>query len=109
MKIMKWMNLTPHAINVVEEDGSPVATFPKSGIVARRKQFLNFVANIGGVDTYASTFGEVEGLPPQHAGTGLIVSGIVRAARPERGDLYQPGRLIRDEEGNPIGCVGLSQ
>lgn len=106
---MKWINLTPHDINVVTADGEPVATFPKSGEIARCEQTVNFVANIGGVDTYVSTFGEVYGLPEKVDGINLIVSGLVRAAVPNRADLYQPGQLIRNEKGQPIGCVGLSQ
>lgn len=106
---MKWSNCTPHDINVVKEDGTPVATFPPSGIIARCAQTTEFVANIGGVDTYKSIFGEVQDLPDQEKDTNLIVSGLVRAACPERTDLYQPGKLIRDDSGRPIGCIGLSQ
>lgn len=106
---MKWLNCTPHDINVVKEDGTPMATFPRSGIVTRCEQTVEFVANIGGVDTYKSTFGEVQDLPSQESGTNLIVSVLVLSACPDRDDLYYPGRLIRDESGRPIGCVGLSQ
>lgn len=106
---MKWMNCTPHDINIVREDGAPVTTIHRSGVVARVTTSVTYCGEIGGVDTYKSVLGEVENLPEYASDVNIVVSGMVRAAVPGRDDLYQPGKLIRDSNGRPIGCVGLSQ
>ena len=54
----------------------------------------------------ATTYGEVTGLPDPRDGAYLIVSGMVASACP-RDDVYSPGPLVRDADGQVIGCVGL--
>jgi hypothetical protein len=53
-------------------------------------------------------FGELEGLPEPIEGVFFIVSRIVREAAKDRTDLLVPQGLIRDENGQPIGCESLS-
>lgn len=40
-------------------------------------------------------------------GIYLLVSAMVREALPLRKDLVSPGQLLRDDDGNVIGCLGL--
>lgn len=61
------INLTPHEIVIVEQDGAEIASFPASGVVAR----VAVIEKVTGmlrfdgihVDVISSDFGEVEGLP----------------------------------------------
>ena len=107
---MKTVNLTPHTVNILAEDGTPVLSVEPAGQVARISATRQLVA-IGqnGVPFYQTTYGNVSGLPDPEADTIYIVSGIVRAAMPERIDLWQPGELLRNEAGQPVGCIGLQQ
>lgn len=65
------------------------------------------VDTIEGIDIYENVYGEVTGLPEYQEGTYYVVSAMVRQALPGRKDLLSPGQLIRNEQGQPIGCLGL--
>jgi len=100
---MKIINLTPHIINEVTTGTS----YPLSGTIARVSSESEVVANINGIDIYSVSFGEVEGLPESQPDTIYIVSGLVLSACHNRTDLLAPGELVRDINGNPIGCKGF--
>ena len=60
-----------------------------------------------GVPLFDTRLGEVTGLPAPVVGTILVVSGMVaQAAR--RDDVLSPGALVRNDQGRPIGCEGLT-
>jgi len=59
------------------------------------------VGTFGGVPLTRTTYGEVV------EGTLYVVSGLVRAAVPERTDVASPGELVRDALGVVTGCRGL--
>ena len=105
---MMLVNLTPHTVNVILPSGE-VRDIPASGQVARCRQSDKLAFTIDGVIpvTY-QTFGNVEGLPDRQDKTFYIVSRLVAAACPDRKDLLIPGPLVRNSEGQPIGCQGLS-
>lgn len=113
---MQLINLTPHTINVYSETGEPVATIEKSGMVARLDSVQEKVNEINGVPFYVTKFGapyvDVDGervqFPDLADGVAYVVSGMFRASF-SRPDIWQPGELLRDAEGQPIGCVGLRQ
>ena len=65
------------------------------------------VDTVEGIDIYEVVYGEVTGLPEFKEGVYYVVSAMVRQALPERKDLLSPGQLIRNEEGQPVGCLGL--
>lgn len=65
------------------------------------------VDTVEGIDIYENIYGEVTGLPEFKEGVFYVVSAMVRQALPERKDLLSPGQLIRNEEGQPVGCLGL--
>ena len=105
---MKLVNLTPHTLNIHTPDG--VVTLPPSGEVARVSTVsvsgLSVAGDWGFIPTVTTTFGEVTGLPKRTESTALIVSGMVASAAP-RDDVLSPGDLVRDENGRPVGCLGL--
>lgn len=106
---MKIVNLTPHDINVVLENGE-VVTYPKSGQIARVAVEAELVQTLenSGVPLLKHRYGAVEGLPPfsNSKKTLYIVSALVKAAA-DRYDLVSPGAPIRDADGRVIGCKGL--
>ena len=78
-------------------------------LMALEEEGVPFQQVAGEIDTLITKYGEVTGLPPFQDGTIFVVSGLVRAAVPHRHDVWQPGELLRNEAGQVIGCVGLSQ
>jgi hypothetical protein len=105
---MDIINLTPHKINIYNEDGQEVMEVAPSGTVAKITTIRKKIGDILGIPIYKTVTGDPEGLPEQKPKTLYVVSGMFRSIV-SRADLYQPGELLRDEDGNPIGCVGLSQ
>ena len=95
------VNLTPHAINVVGYE-----EIPASGLVARVSMKTEPDAVIAGFPTSYTEYGEVENLP-EIEGVSFVVSKMVRDACPDRADLLYPAELVRDKEGNIIGCKSL--
>ena len=103
---MKVINLTPHAIRVFN-DGELTADFPPSGTVARIGTERQKVGMMGAIAIYRTEYGPVENMSRPQDGVVYIVSALVRLAMPERADLMSPGLLIRNADGQPIGCEGL--
>ena len=111
----KFVNLTPHTINLVVGDKNPTTlNIPPSGMLARveearvllrmEEHLIN--GEVVGVPIIAKKFGEVYGLPNPEAGTIYIVSALVATAA-KRDDTMCPGDPIRDTEGRVIGCAAL--
>ena len=104
---MNFVNLTPHALNIVQADGS-VYMLPPSGQVARVATTRTVVNEIDGIEIYETQFGQVEGLPERNGQDLLIVSALV-AQRANRADVYSPGELVRNDAGQVVGCRGLTK
>lgn len=108
---MKITNLTPHSIRIFAADGTTeIATIPPSGSVARVAMTRKFAGNLateGGIPLYQSKAGAVTGLPDAAPGVCYVVSTLVRLAVPNREDVFSPGDLVRDGNGQPVGCKGL--
>ena len=102
------VNLTPHDLTVVLADES-VCKITKSGTVARVATKREVSRPIGGIQTFRTTYGQIEGLPEPADGTVYVVSGMVAARCPDREDVFAPGELVRDGDGNVVGCRGLSR
>lgn len=100
------LNFTPHALNVVGLDGN-VTTFSSVG-VARVATSSVSKDPINGFGVVATTFSDVTGLPDPQDGIYCVVSRLVLSACPGRTDLLCPGELIRDVDGNVVGCKGFS-
>ncbi|GIV51020.1 MAG: hypothetical protein KatS3mg038_1541 [Candidatus Kapaibacterium sp.] len=106
---MKFVNLTPHAINIYNSEKQLVMTVPPSGAVARVQAQRKLSAVYDGIEIYRTQYGEIENLPPPEPDTIFIVSGLVAVAAKDRDDVLQPGELLRSDSGQPIGCVGLQK
>lgn len=105
---MMMINLTPHTVNIVREDGSILSIAP-SGKVARceqREEQMPVLAD--GIPVMRLVLGAVVDLPPAQEGVIYLVSHIVMQACPERKDLAKPGQLVRNEAGEIIGCRCLN-
>ena len=105
------INLTPHNLNLYDENKNLIVTIPPSGTVARVVVRRVKTGELGGVPTFRTEYGAVENLPEPQENTTYIVSGMVRTHPDVRGrkDVYQPGELLRDSAGRPIGAIGLSR
>ena len=102
-------NLTPHTLNLFDLGGNPVAEIPPSGEIARVKALREQIGDYERVPLFTTIFGEVDGLPAPKPNTIYVVSGLVRAAVPSRGDVFSPGELVRDDGGKVIGAKGLTR
>ena len=106
---MKLKNFTPHNV-VIVINGETKIVIPSDGIarVTETKTVAPSI-DVDGViiETFVSSFGEVENLPPQEDGVMVIVSAIAASAAIGRDDLLVPGELVRDDGGNIIGCKSL--
>ena len=100
---MKFVNLTPHAIHLIDANNN-MTTFPPDGTVARVSTSSMPAYNFNGIDVVRQVTGPVVALPKCALGVIWIVSAMVRMARPDRHDLVSPGDLVRDDQGNIIGC-----
>jgi len=109
----KFVNLTPHKITVVNEAGETVLEVAPSGQVARvaiSKVISKVeVGKIGVIPIYNIVKGDVVGMPEEVEGEIYIVSGMVREAIYGKPYVVSPGELVRNKEGQPIGCLGFFQ
>lgn len=103
------INLTPHAVNIATSGGE-VVTIQPSGKVARvatqRRHVSSVEFNGKTIPLFSTVYGEVEGLPKPETDTVYIVSAMVKE-RAQRLDVLSPGNLMRDTNGNVVGCEGL--
>ena len=104
-------NLTPHEVKIYKLNGVTPdldVVIEASDTIARVScEYMKVDKKVDGIDLYRPVFGEVTGLPEYSEGTYLLVSAMVREALPLRKDLVSPGQLLRDDDGNVIGCLGL--
>lgn len=114
MELTNLINLTPHTINLVAEDGTQLLSLESQGVarVASTTEVVGYL-QVGGVAVPQThtTFGEVEGLPDPTSGVGYVVSNMIISALAQQGirrtDLFTPGLQVRDEQGRVIGCRSL--
>lgn len=103
----RFVNLTPHAVTVLNADGDVVLSVPPSGTVARCEVKSEVVNTINGVPITKNVFGPVDGLPDREEGTYFIVSALVKNAHPDRDDLLVPVGTVRAQDGRILGCTSL--
>ena len=105
---MAFLNLTPHAVNLVDTDSVVIMTIPPSGTVARATQSDVHVGEIEGVEVVKTTFGEPIDLPAPQEGVWLVVSLATASAAQASGrttsDLLLTSGPVRDTDGRIIGC-----
>lgn len=111
----RYINLTPHALQVKSLDGGFITILPDAEGPAR--VFYDHLppeqVTIGGSEVAVAVAGpvkEIIGLPePQPDMVFVVAKAVSDAAPAGRGDLMSPGRLIRDADGKVIGCDGLTR
>lgn len=109
---MTLINLTPHAISILDEANNPVLVLPSDG-VARAASNRTCVGTVeaGGISipVNATSFGEVVGLPDPQPGVGYVVSVLTAQAVRGRDDVFVTDDAVRDAEGGIIGCRALAR
>ena len=108
---VKLVNLTPHEIRLIPEDGIEVV-LPPSGEVARcaveRRLVGQLLCHSVLVPLHRTVFGAVEGLPKPQDGVVYVVSALVaQAAR--RPDVVSVDDAVRDSEGRVVGARALAR
>ena len=101
------INTTPHNVNICDDNGKVVNTFPKSDNPIRLETSTNRLGDINGIPVSNVVFGGTI-LPIFCTDTYFIVSALVKNAYPDRQDFLVPHDLVRDADGNIIGCKGFS-
>lgn len=114
---MTIVNLTPHALSVIDSDNKIVASIPSTGL-ARATQTDRPVGMVqtGGVQIplVETVFGAVEGLPEPDGETMYVVSLITAQAAIASGRggsdlLYPSGVPVRDANGQILGVRALAR
>ncbi len=107
---MKMINLTPHSITFITNEGNVV--IEPSGSVARVSATTaqSGTVECDGITVPVTTtvYGEIEGLPEPQDDTIYLVSSLV-ASRTDRQDVFIPAESVRDEQGRIIGCKSLGR
>ncbi len=112
---MSFINATPHELNIIREDGSVLTLSPSGHAVRVTTGRVQTGRARDGVEFFEVTYGAVDydGLNLEEVFEGsliVIVSAIVLAALPLAygNNFVSPGELVRNDEGQPIGCKGLT-
>ena len=109
---MTIINLTPHPINIIDEEGNIIKVFESAG-VARAAQEDVEIGTLEGIPIIESTFGKPFGLPEPSWGVYYIVSALTAKAASLSGrtteDLLLTGKTVRNDEGQIIGCQALAR
>ena len=108
---MKIVNCTPHVLNIITDskviDLAPSGVIPRVSVTSKLSESILISGTE--VPVYQDIYGELNDLPEQQVGVYLVVSRLVAAAAKGRPDLLVPGSLVRNEQGQPIGCKGLAR
>ncbi|GAA0992145.1 hypothetical protein [Nocardiopsis tropica] len=101
---MPVVNLTPHAVTVVDESSRVIRRWPGSDAPARVEAVRVPVGlEVAGVPLMAEERTRAN-LPEPQDGVWFIVSSVVGSAHPERRDLLVPSDLVRDGKGVVTAC-----
>ena len=102
------VNRTPHPVTIVDDDNNIIRVIEVSGLPPiRLKSSIVSTGDVDGVKLSKTVFGQAENLPEKEDGVYHIVSQLVKNACPNRDDLLVPAEVVRDENGNIIGCRSL--
>ena len=105
------INLTPHDIVTINEDGTVRNTYVSQGI-ARAAQSFSEAGTIDGERIVETEFGEPVDLPEPKEGVYLVVSVVTAQAAAKHGrstyDLLLTTLAVRNEKGQIIGCKALT-
>jgi hypothetical protein len=106
---MNIINLTPHAIVIVKDDGSRL-TLPPTSPTARIQQHNAVYQFVDDIPVSQVVYGEVEHLPAPQPDTIYIVSAMVAQQCRERTDVMAPdtgATAMRDAAGQIVAVRGF--
>ena len=106
---MDIVNLTPHAVHIMDADNNVIRTIEPSKKVARLKTTTVITGCIDDIPITETVFGEVENLPQPKEDTVYIVSALIAQAAINRRDIFIPNESVRDNKGRIIGCRSLGR
>lgn len=120
---MNLINLTPHPITLVDRDGNVLQTLPASGWELRLSSSTVPVGNVAGWPTSKTAFGTAEVVQSkgwngqekpefgvaefEGASTYFVVSMLAKSAYPNASNLFVPAEVVRDSNGQILGCQSL--
>ncbi len=109
---MEIINLTPHKINIMDNDGKLIKVFESKG-KARAAQKDVEIGMLEGIPIIETEFGEPVGLPEYNPETYYIVSALTAKAADLSGrntqDLLLTAKTVRNGDGQIIGCQALAK
>ncbi len=88
--VVKFVNLTPHEINLANAAGEIILSVPSTGGSCRVSTTQKVVGTIDGFTVNKTTYGAIEGLPEPADDTVYIVSILVAQLVPDRSDVVAP-------------------
>ena len=105
----KIINLTPHPVVILGDNGQTIATIPVSGLIARCNVKTETVGDLNGIPVTETVFESTGLLPEQMDGVFYVVSRITLLNYRDRKDLVTPNEVIRDRDGIIVGCKSLAR
>lgn len=116
---MNLVNMTPHDVNFMDEDGNIIKTIKPAAEAPRLKTFKGASSQIdvngvsiplSGGFKFLDELVDGQVLPPKKDATLYIVSKALAdyAVSVGRTDFVSPDRVVRDSKGAIIGCKGLA-
>ena len=100
---MKIINLTPHNVDICDDNGYVIKTYEASGMVARVAHSWETIEYIDGVPIVARVNYHVVNLPEPEEDTLYIVSNIILDYYYDRLDLIAPCQQVKIN-GRVVGC-----
>jgi len=106
---IRFINLTPHDVNIVDNNGDVILIVPACDKPLRLIEKRENVGDINGIplSRVSYTIDEATPLPNSDADTFYIVSRVV-AETFKRSDFIVPDQTVRNEKGQIIGCKGFA-
>lgn len=110
---MKIVNLTPHPVAIVGDNGQAVRTIDPSGPMVRVETTTRTAEPIEEISVGEVSYGELAGLPDPEEDTVYLVSVLALqvAHRQGRKDVFSPDTgpesAVRDDKGMIIGVKRL--
>ena len=107
-----FVNMTPHAINLLTTEGENIATIEPSGSMIRLDEEWSPIGTFDieghSVDLMHCEYSSGS-IPSSDEGTIFIVSAMVANNYPERKDFVIPAQIVRSEDRRTIlGCTAFA-
>ena len=106
---MQYVNLTPHAVTIIDDAGTVTAEYPATGQVARAGPQV--VGDQDGVSLVS--YGDIVGIPDDVSPETILIVSLVTllaaaaSMHPLWNSMVAPWQEVRDSSGRIIGCRGL--